>query len=67
MVSAIAFLLMLVGMVLTLVMLVIGVINMAMGGALNYRWNNRLMRYRIFFQFFAISMFVVGMLLARYY
>ncbi|MCX8516242.1 MAG: HIG1 domain-containing protein [Alphaproteobacteria bacterium] len=67
MLSFIAFLLMLLGMVLALVILVLGVVNMAMGGELNYRWNNILMRYRLLSQFFAIAMFVVGFLLARFY
>ncbi|MDI9313112.1 MAG: HIG1 domain-containing protein [Hydrotalea sp.] len=67
MVSLIAFIFMLLGMAMALVILVLGVVNMAMGGELNYRWNNMLMRYRIGAQLFAIVMFLAGFLLARLY
>ncbi|MGI9461548.1 MAG: HIG1 domain-containing protein [Alphaproteobacteria bacterium] len=67
MVSFLAFLFMLFGMAMAVVILLLGIINMAMGGELNYRWNNILMRYRIGAQLFAIIMFVIGFLLARLY
>lgn len=65
MVSLLAFVFMLLGMAMAFIIMVLGVINMAMGGELNYRWNNILMRYRIGAQIFTIVMFLAGFLLAR--
>ncbi len=62
-----AFICMLLGIFMAVVILLLGVVNMAMGGELNYRWNNILMRYRIGAQLFAILMFLAGFLLARLY
>ena len=60
-----AIILMVVGMVLTLGILATGLIAMARGGEFNDRWGNKLMRYRIVAQAFALAMFAIGLMLLR--
>jgi len=56
---------MVIGMLATLGVLATGIISMARGGAFNDRWGNRLMRYRIVAQGFALAMFAVGLILLK--
>lgn len=51
--------LMLLAMAATVGALVWGVIAMARGGDFNAKWSNKMMRYRILFQFIAICVFMV--------
>lgn len=60
-----AIILMGVGMALTLGILATGLIAMARGGEFNQRWGNKLMRYRIVAQAFALAMFAIGLMLLR--
>ncbi len=60
-----AIILMGVGMALTLGILATGLIAMARGGEFNERWGNKLMRYRIVAQAFALAMFAIGLMLLR--
>lgn len=60
-----AFTLMALGMALTLAVLVAGIISMTRGGEFNQRWSNRLMRYRIVAQAFALLMFAIGLMLMK--
>lgn len=53
--------LMLLGMALTVMVLVAGVVSMARGGAFNQRWAQRLMRMRLAAQGFAVLMFALGL------
>ncbi len=46
-------------------MLVSGVVSMFKGGAFNARWGNRLMRYRVALQAFAVVLIVVLFLIER--
>lgn len=63
--KAFAIILMLVAMGLTLAILITGVVAMARGGEFNRKWSNRLMRYRILAQGFAIAMFALSVYLLR--
>ncbi len=49
----------------TLVVLVMGVLAMLKGGTANARRSNRLMRYRVVFQFTAILLIAVAFILSR--
>ena len=60
-----ATILMVIGMLATLGVLATGIISMARGGEFNERWGNRLMRYRIVAQGFALAMFAVGLILLK--
>ncbi|MTI11300.1 twin transmembrane helix small protein [Curvivirga aplysinae] len=60
-----ATILMAIGLIATLAILAIGIISMARGGDFNDRWSNRLMRYRIIAQAFAIAMFMLGLYLMK--
>ncbi len=53
------FIMMLLAMAATVGALVWGVIAMARGGEFNAKWSNKMMRYRILFQFIAICVFMV--------
>ena len=64
---AIAYFLMILGMVVTVGFLILGIIAMARGGEFNHKWGNKLMRYRIAAQFFSIAMFMLGLVLAKYF
>lgn len=50
--------LLLLAMAATVGALVWGVIAMARGGDFNAKWSNKMMRYRILFQFIAICVFM---------
>jgi hypothetical protein len=56
---------MVVAMLVTVGILFAGIIGMARGGEFNQKWGNRLMRYRIVAQFFALVMFGVSIMLLR--
>ncbi len=60
-----ATILMVIGMLATLGVLATGIFSMARGGEFNDRWGNRLMRYRIVAQGFALAMFAVGLILLK--
>ena len=60
-----ATILMTVGLIATFGILAIGIIAMARGGSFNDRWSNKLMRYRIVAQMFAIAMFMLGLYLQK--
>lgn len=60
-----AIILMVLGMVATLAILATGIYSMVRGGEFNDRWGNRLMRYRIVAQGFALAMFALGLVLLR--
>lgn len=60
-----AIILMVSGMVATLAILATGIYSMVRGGEFNDRWGNRLMRYRIVAQGFALAMFALGLVLLR--
>ena len=60
-----AIILMVLGMVATLAILATGIYSMVRGGEFNDRWGNRLMRYRIVAQGFALAMFALGLMLLR--
>ncbi len=64
MLSALAFLLMILGVAITLGVLIVGIIVMARGGETNLKWGNRLMRYRLMAQAFAVVMLMLGIFLA---
>ncbi|HLB07643.1 MAG TPA: twin transmembrane helix small protein [Alphaproteobacteria bacterium] len=50
---------------LVVLVLVSGVVSMFKGGAFNARWGNRLMRYRVALQAFAVVLIVVLFLIER--
>ena len=54
-----------IGLLVTLGILFAGLIVMSRGGAVNDRWGNRLMRWRVFAQGGTIALFVLLLLLAR--
>lgn len=56
--NTILFILMLLAMAATVGALVWGLIAMARGGEFNAKWSNKMMRYRILFQFVAICVFM---------
>ncbi|MDX1738504.1 MAG: twin transmembrane helix small protein [Alphaproteobacteria bacterium] len=60
-----AFILMAAGVATTFIILTIGIVAMARGGEFNKKWSNRLMRYRIIAQAFAIAMFMLGLYLRK--
>lgn len=60
-----ATILMTIGLIATFLILAIGLIAMARGGEFNARWSNKLMRYRIIAQAFAVSMFMLGLYLMK--
>ncbi|WP_425407513.1 twin transmembrane helix small protein [Hwanghaeella sp.] len=60
-----AIILMVVGMIATVAILATGIYSMVRGGEFNDRWGNRLMRYRIVAQGFALAMFALGLMLLR--
>lgn len=49
----------------TLVVLVFGILAMLKGGTVNARRSNRLMRYRVIFQFTAIALIALAFILGR--
>ena len=61
----IAFILMAIGMALTVGVLFMGLFSMTRGGAFNDKWGNRLMRYRIVAQLFALAMFALGVFMLK--
>ncbi len=63
--AAAAFILMAIGMVGTVGVLLTGIFAMARGGAFNRKWANRLMRYRVVFQAFALACFAIGLSLLK--
>ncbi len=63
--AAVAFILMAIGMAGTVAVLLTGIIGMARGGAFNRKWGNRLMRYRVVFQAFALACFAIGLTLLK--
>lgn len=54
-----------IGLLVTLGILFAGLVVMSRGGAVNERWGNRLMRWRVFAQGGTIALFVLLLLLAR--
>ncbi len=62
---AIAIFLIVLGLGLTLGILIFGLIAMARGGDFNAKWGNRIMRWRIMAQVFAIAMFATGLYLIK--
>lgn len=64
--TAVAMILMVVAMGVTLAILVTGIVAMARGGEFNAKWSNRLMRYRIVAQGIAIVMFAISVMLLRH-
>lgn len=60
-----AIILMIVAMLTTAGVLFVGIIAMARGGEFNNKWSNRLMRYRILAQFFALVMFAIAVSLLK--
>ena len=60
-----AYTLMVLGMFSALGIVVAGLSIMSRGGEVNKRWGNRLMRYRIYAQMFAIAMFALGFWLTK--
>lgn len=64
--TAIAMILMVVAMGVTLAILITGIVAMARGGEFNAKWSNRLMRYRIVAQGIAIVMFAISVMLLRH-
>lgn len=63
--KVVAIILMAVGMLATLGILGAGIIAMMRGGEFNDRWSNRLMRYRIVAQAFALAMFAIGLMMLK--
>lgn len=63
--NIVAFVLMAIGLATTALVLGIGLVAMARGGEFNKKWSNRLMRYRILAQAFAIAMFMLGLYLKK--
>ena len=61
----IAYTLMVLGMFSALGIVVAGLVLMSRGGETNKRWGNRLMRYRVYAQMFAISMLALGYWLSK--
>lgn len=61
----VAYTLMALGMFGALGIVIAGLIIMARGGEVNRKWGNRLMRYRIYAQMFAIAMFALGFWLTK--
>lgn len=55
-----------IAMGLTVAVLAFGLITMARGGDFNRRWSNKLMRYRILFQFAALVIFAAILLIGKY-
>ena len=55
-----AIILMVLAMAMTAGILFVGIFGMAKGGEFNAKWGNRLMRYRIVAQFFALVMFAIA-------
>lgn len=53
------------GLIATVGILFIGLFGMARGGEFNQRWSNKLMRYRILAQAFALAMVALGFLLRQ--
>lgn len=58
--AVLAYILTGIGMFSALGIVIAGFIVMRRGGELNERWGNRLMRYRIYAQMFAVSMLALG-------
>ncbi|NQY83016.1 MAG: HIG1 domain-containing protein [Alphaproteobacteria bacterium] len=54
-----------IAMVTALGIVILGLIVMARGGEVNTRWSNRLMRYRIYAQMVAVTMFALGAWLSK--
>ena len=63
--QAIAIFLIVLGLGLTLGILIFGLIAMVKGGDFNAKWGNRIMRWRIMAQVFAIAMFALGLYLIK--
>ena len=57
--------LMIIAMLMTLGVLFAGVIVMAIGGEVNRKWGNKLMRYRIVAQMVAIALFFIAVTLSK--
>ena len=53
------------GLIATIGILFIGLFGMARGGEFNQRWSNKLMRYRILAQAFALAMVALGFFLRQ--
>lgn len=53
------------GLLATVGILFLGLFGMARGGEFNQRWSNRLMRYRILAQAFALAMVALGLFLRQ--
>lgn len=64
--AALAYTLMALGMLSALGIVLVGVAIMVRGGETNKRWGNRLMRYRVYAQMFAIIMLILGYWLSRH-
>lgn len=62
---SLAYTLMIVAMLSALGIVLAGLVIMSRGGDVNKRWGNRLMRYRIYAQSFAIAMFALGYWLTK--
>ncbi len=63
--NPIAVTLMVIGMAATLGILIVGIVSMTKGGAFNDKWGNRLMRYRVVAQLFALAMFGIGLAMMK--
>ncbi len=63
--SIFSIILMVIAMLMTLGVLFAGVIVMAIGGEVNEKWGNKLMRYRVVMQMIAIALFFIAMSLSK--
>ncbi len=63
--NIIALFLIIFGLGLTLGILGLGLFSMVRGGDFNAKWGNRIMRWRIMAQAFAIAMFALGLALVK--
>jgi hypothetical protein len=54
-----------VALALTVLVLLLGLLSMARGGATSAKWSNKLMRARVFMQLVAILLIAAAMLLAQ--
>ena len=61
----VANILIVIGLIATLSILFLGIFGMARGGEFNQRWSNKLMRYRILAQAFALAMVALGFFLRQ--
>lgn len=63
--TGISIALMIIAMLITLGVLFAGVIVMAIGGEVNKKWGNRLMRYRVLAQLVALALFFVAVTISK--